>query len=247
MSMPSVDPERAFSKVIAVAGQITGGVVVLAIIVMGVAISPTAMTVLDWEDSDWTRLSEIGQAYGPVSALLSAIALCLVVLVQRAQVRHERTWLVRDMHLNVLHVALDDPSYAQCWGPRVSPDRIDERHFFYTNMIILLWFYSWESGELHDGHIRSYARGMFDSEVPREYWREFGAWRLSSARGHRRRFLAMIDAEFQAAERHGPPSRSTEPPAMDRRDRPLRHGRRSSSRAHTWPGLTRTRLSRQRH
>jgi uncharacterized protein DUF6082 len=210
MSMPSINPGRPFTDVATKIGSYAGIAVLLGVFVVGVVISPVAFNLIDSNNRDWNRLSSIGQSYGSVSALLSAGALCLVVLLQRNQLRQERISKVRDMHLAVVGAALDEPGYCQCWGSRMAANGIDERLFYYTNMILMLWWYSWEIGELRDGQLRNYAGGMFDSEVPREYWRTHGQWRLSGARGRRRRFLLMIDDAFRAAERSGPPVRRLE-------------------------------------
>lgn len=228
MPMPSITPERAFNTVFNRGVKTGFGVLLLGGILVAVAVSPTALHLLDRVEQDWSRLGDIGQAYGPVSALLSAVALCVVVFVQRGQWRHERLWTVRGMHMDVLNVALDDPAYAQCWGTRMAPEGVDERLFYYINSIIMLWSYAWENGELRDGHVRSYARTMFDSEAPRLYWRMYGGWRVSSSRGRRRRFLMLIDTEFRAAERNGPPARRIESQPAVRSGAPRRAARRGA-------------------
>ncbi|MET0418033.1 MAG: DUF6082 family protein, partial [Actinoplanes sp.] len=210
MSLPSINSNHPLTDVAAKIVLYAVISVLIGALVVGVVISPVAFNLLDSSNRDWGRLSSIGQAYGAVSALLSAAALCLVFVLQRGQLRHDRISAVRDMHMTVVGAALDEPDYCQCWGARMADDGIDERLFYYQNMIITLWWYSYEIGELRDAQVRNYARGMFDSEVPREYWRTHGQWRLSGARGRRRHFLLMIDAAFRAAEESGPPIRKRE-------------------------------------
>jgi hypothetical protein len=211
MSMPSLNSARPLADAVSKIGTYVAVAALLGFLVLGVVISPVAFSAVGAADRDWGRLSTIGQAYGSVSALLSAAALCLVVLLQRHQVRHERLTLVRDMHLSVVGTALDDPEYCQCWGARVAGDDMDERLFYYTSSILTLWWYAYEIGDLRDEQVRSYGRGMFESEVPREYWRMHGRWRLSGVRTRRhRRFLLIIDEAFQEAEASGPPVRRRE-------------------------------------
>jgi hypothetical protein len=212
MSMPAVDRGRPILRHLTRAATAALVAVLVVAVVLAVLISPLIVNLLDTENRDWLRLSAIGQAYGAVSALLSAAALCLIVVLQRAQVRHERTWMLRAMHLDVVRVAMDDPVYEQCWGARLAPHGIDERLFYYTNMILMLWFYSWEHGDLSDEQVRNYCRSMFASTVPREYWRLHGDWRLSAVRGRRRRFLSLVDAEYRRAEAAGPAIRPVEQP-----------------------------------
>jgi hypothetical protein len=210
MSMPPISPAHPFLGIVTKVGSYAVAGVLLGMFVVGVALSPVAFNAIDATDRDWGRLSDIGQAYGSISAVLSAAALCVVVLMQRRQLRHERVTMVRDMHLKVVGIALDEPGYCQCWGARVSEE--DERLFYYTNMILMLWWYSFEIGDLRDEQVRNYARSMFDSEVPRDYWRTHGPWRLSGAQGRQRRFLLMVDDAFRAAETSGPPVRRRERP-----------------------------------
>jgi hypothetical protein len=208
--LPSITSTRPVAGLAARIGTYAAAGVLLAILVIGVLISPLVFNAIDSTGVDWNRLSDLGQAYGAVSALLSAAALCLVVLLQRHQVRHERVTMVRDMHLTVVSAAFDDPDLRQCWGPRMSSEPISEHLFYYTNMILMLWWYSFEIGELSEDQVRGYAGGMFASEIPREYWKTHGPWVLSGAKGRRRRFLQIVDAAFRAAESDGPPVRRHE-------------------------------------
>jgi hypothetical protein len=193
MSMPSLNSARPLADAVSKIGTYVAVAALLGFLVLGVVISPVAFSAVGAADRDWGRLSTIGQA------------------LQRHQVRHERLTLVRDMHLSVVGTALDDPEYCQCWGARVAGDDMDERLFYYTSSILTLWWYAYEIGDLRDEQVRSYGRGMFESEVPREYWRMHGRWRLSGVRTRRhRRFLLIIDEAFQEAEASGPPVRRRE-------------------------------------
>ncbi|WP_310366438.1 DUF6082 family protein [Catenuloplanes atrovinosus] len=183
----------------------------LALMATAVLISPMLLLLVDTESANFGRLSDIGQAYGPVSTLLSAIAVCVAVLVQRRQLRQERMVMARELHAGILKTAMEEPSYTQCWGPRVAPTDVDERLFYYTSSIISTWYYGWDCGELSDDTVRAYVRAMADSEIPRMYWASYGAWRLSAARGRQRRFMGMVDTEFRAVMAAGPPLRRAEP------------------------------------
>ncbi|HEU5107480.1 MAG TPA: DUF6082 family protein [Micromonosporaceae bacterium] len=231
MSMPPVRPERSLHRVAVRLAWAAGLVALVGAVVIGVALSPVAISLIEG-DRDWVRLSTIGQAYGPVSALLSAVALGVVVLLQRHQLRHERRAMGRAMHLELLQVALDDPVYAQCWGPRMAPRDVDERLFFYASAVLSLWLHSYEIGELREDRLRSFVQGFFMAELPRAYWSWHGQWRLAGAHGRRRRFLLLVDEEFRAAERAGPPRRRLEraAPAQRRADRLTPRRRRSAPR-----------------
>jgi hypothetical protein len=210
MTMPPIDHQnvvvRLFGKLL-----LFGTLLLFAaFIAVGVTLSPIFIRYIDGTDANWSRLSDIGQAYGAVSALLSALALGVIVTLQRSQVRYERSWLLREMHIDVIKIALDDPIYTQCWGPRMAPQRVDERLFYYVNLILNLWFYCWDHGELRDEQVRLYAASLFEGAVGREFWAWHGSWSISSGSGRRRAFLRMVDREYQRAVLAGPPKRGHE-------------------------------------
>jgi hypothetical protein len=223
MTMPPISRGSVLARNLGKVAVAGAAALVICSVVAGVAFSPVVMGMLNSGGVDWSRLSDIGQAYGAGSALLSAVALGIVVVLQRGQVRHERTWRLREMHVDVMKIALDEPMYAQCWGPRMAPPHIDERLFYYVNLIVMLWFYSWESGELRDAQVQSYSAGLFESAVARDFWAWHGSWRLAAASGRRLRFLRIVDREYHRAVLAGPPSRRLEA----RRTRPARAGMRA--------------------
>jgi hypothetical protein len=212
MPLPSVTRRSIIPALLGRTARVLISAALLVLLTVTILVSPALLRYLD-SGLDWSRLADIGQAYGPVSALLSALALCVVVLVQRRQLRQEQVLMAREMHASAMRTAMEDPVYGQCWGPRVAPDHMDERLFYYTNTILMAWLYAWECGDLSDDAVRAYVRAMADSEIPRQYWRMHGPWRLQSARGRRRRFLSLVDGEFRAATLAGPPSRTAEQPA----------------------------------
>ncbi|GID29650.1 DUF6082 family protein [Paractinoplanes brasiliensis] len=211
MELPAVNKGHMTYALLGRTARLLLSTVLVGLLAGAVLISPVLLRLIDDGGSDWNRLGDIGQSYGPAAALFSALALCVAVLVQRRQIRQERIRMAREMHADALRTAMDDPVYGQCWGSRVTPEGVEERLFYYTNMVISTWLYAWECGELSDGAVRAYVRSMADSEIPRAYWRQYGTWRLRAAHGTRRRFLAMVDAEFRSAEAAGPPSRAVEP------------------------------------
>jgi hypothetical protein len=248
MPLPSVTHRSTVSTVLKGIVRLLFFAALLSLLAVAILVAPPAvLRFIDDDGLDWGRLGDIGQAYGPVSALLSALALCVAVFVQRRQLRQERVLMAREMHASVLRTAMEDPVYGQCWGPRVTPDHVDERLFYYTNTILTAWLYAWECGDLSDGAVRAYVRAMAGSEVPREYWGSHGVWRLGAARGRRHRFFAMVDEEFRVAAAAGPPSRAVESSTGWRhiRDVPTPAARRQ--RAHLGRGADRTMRMSSRH
>jgi Family of unknown function (DUF6082) len=59
---------------------------------------------------DWTELSNIGQTYGAVSAILSAVALIgitISLVIQARQARTERVRITRERQMELLRIILD--------------------------------------------------------------------------------------------------------------------------------------------
>ncbi|MDG4834030.1 DUF6082 family protein [Solwaraspora sp. WMMD1047] len=203
-------------RTLAVRGAaLLAGLVVLISAPVGLLLSPMLISTVDREDRDWARLSDIGETYGAVSAMLATLALGVVsvsLILQRSQVRHERIWLQRELHVNIVSFAIEDPVFAQCWGPRVAPPDMDERLFYYLNLIVMLWSHAWEHRLLPERQARTYAQSLFESEVAREYWNRFGAWR-APAGSRERSFIRLVQQEYERAVLAGPPTRPYEPPA----------------------------------
>ncbi|MGN9907904.1 DUF6082 family protein [Phytohabitans sp. LJ34] len=168
-------------------------------IFVGAALTPSVIASLDSGDREW------------VAALVATLLVVAAsTMLQRKQVRHERLWLQRGYTFDLLRMAMDDPIYAQCWGPRVSPPDMDERLFYYANLVIMGWSYAWEHGQIDAQQVRAYAQAFFESEVSREYWTRYGSWR-SRSRGRERAFYRIIDNEYRDAIAGGPPTRPYEP------------------------------------
>src|SRR4051794_23078917 len=61
---------------------------------------------------DRGRLSDVGQAYGGVSAVLSALAFCAIaasLLLQFQQTRSASIAAARERHFELVRLAIDDP------------------------------------------------------------------------------------------------------------------------------------------
>src|SRR5207249_17958 len=108
-----VRPKNLLIWALAVAGAI-----VLA------AASPVVLLPLSATSFDWTRLGDIGQAYGAASAILAGVALigvALSLLLQSRQHRAETISAARERHLEIVKLALKDPALAACWGAEGIP------------------------------------------------------------------------------------------------------------------------------
>jgi hypothetical protein len=159
------------------------------------------------------------QTYAAVAVFLAVIAFATVWLLMYRQGRHSK-YVRRADHRQrtreTVLIALKDPIYAQCWGPRFSPGHVDERLFFYCGFVVLNWAHAWDDRLINDAKLRQLLKAYFDSEVPRMYWERNGDWHQPRRRWPRRmRFLDIVNEEYLSAIKAGPPARPYEPFAAE--------------------------------
>jgi hypothetical protein len=158
---------------------------------------------------DWQELSDIGETYAVAAAILSALTLAAVALslgLQARQNRQGRIQALREGHVELMKLALDDPSYFQCWGP-FNLSGVDERLVSYTNLIISHWEARWDLGEMNAEACTALARSFFAGEMGRLYWECYGERRSKSTVKGRRTFYRIMNSEFLRAAADGPPTR----------------------------------------
>jgi hypothetical protein len=184
-----------------------GGVTSVAALLL---LSPLLIGLVgDQFDVDWARLSEIGQSYTGISALLSALALVGVAASIRLQTKQTSITLqhsVRDLQFGLLRLAMDDPLYASVLQPMPtegpSTEHNDYRRFVYITQWFRLNEFSFESGELTRRELNSILRTeMFPRPEIRQWWdRARPFWQDHAAEYNSKRyteFLAMVESAYQ--------------------------------------------------
>ncbi|MET7329649.1 DUF6082 family protein [Nonomuraea sp. NPDC005650] len=183
------------------AGALLGGTLLL--------LSPLAASILaeSIPGLDWVLLSNIGQAYGSVAALLTALSLVGVMvstLIQARSVRlaSEQTWRLTQLELAKL--VIDDPKLVQFEGTpwRGPEDDLPLRLRILTN----LWLEQWRSmhnfGLMDDAEIRRLASGLFEGEAGRRHWMEHSeGYRADQRNVRTRTFPRILDEELAHATR----------------------------------------------
>jgi hypothetical protein len=166
--------------------------------------------------ADWSRLSEVGQTYGAVSALLAAVAVGGVaasLLLQARQTRIAELQAHRQLHLELMRMELDDlPLYLPCWGPLDIPTLRGKQQHIYSNLIMSFQLMSYDLHSASDSDVRSALFNMFQGEVGRRYWHSVRPnWRRwAELEPRSRRFFRVIDEEYDRAVAAGPPKGSNE-------------------------------------
>ena len=199
---------------------------VLVATLTGVLLFPLLLGRLLSPDGDYSRISDIDQAYGVASAMISALALAVVVFGQYRQAHRGRLQALSEMTDELVRLAMDEPMYRQCWGARMAPDDIDEALFYYCNRMIKSWKAAWELRDLSEAQARAYLASFFQSEIPRLFWRQHGQWQMQApSRSRHDRFVVMIIEEYLRAIHAGTPVRPRELGQPERRapKRPRRH------------------------
>ncbi len=148
---------------------------------------------------DWlAKLSYVGQAFGVLTAVLSALALAALVITfrvqfselrtHRAELAQQRTEMyrtaeasLRALHVKLIEMSLNDPSLAAVW-PISYTERSEERRrqFLYINLVFQQLWLEARIANYTEAEIEAYLRRHFTSPLFREYWQATRAARIST-------------------------------------------------------------------
>jgi len=110
---------------------------------------------------NWSQLSSIGQTYGAISALLTAMALIGVVaslLFQAREVRLAKEQAIRTFHHELIRMQLDDPLYMAAlgapWDMPIPPEHDQIREFLYIHMWVSFWQTFYVMGMMPEDQLR---------------------------------------------------------------------------------------------
>jgi Family of unknown function (DUF6082) len=178
-----------------------------------VVLSPLALRVVASSFGvNWSDLSNIGQTYGAVSALITALALGGVVislLYQARDVSASRSQAIRTFQFELLRMELEDADLMWAsgapWGTAAPTDYGHLRRHIFVHMWLSYWEGQFLLKEMSSRSVRSAARELFNGEPGREYWENSGNGRLASNEGRRLQFLRIIDEEYRNAIKSSPP------------------------------------------
>ena len=205
----SVQTRSAVSRLLMMAG-----VLGFSAAMMVVLFAPLVLSHFFTSDQDYSRLSDIGQSYGAASAVVSTVALAVVlvsVVMQHRQVKAGKLQAISVMTEELIQLTMENPVYRQCWGARVAPENVPEDLFYCCNKILKTWKLAWDLHDLPAAQARASLANFFDSEIPRCFWERHSVWHLQGgARNRRVQFLTMVNEEYLRALRGGPPSRPRE-------------------------------------
>jgi hypothetical protein len=182
-------------------------VAMLLFLLTALIMSPVALRALATvvPRSEWTVLSEIGQAYGPAAMLLTAFSLMAVAYTALLQLRSTRamsqqTW--RLLNFELIRLAMDEPALIQADGSRWDGPKED----FSTRLLILAnawvnhWWTSYTLGLMDDAEVRESANSFFRGEIGRRHWTQYGdTYRAGAGNRRSRAFCRLLDEELAKA------------------------------------------------
>jgi uncharacterized protein DUF6082 len=182
--------------------------IALAAILVLVVLSPLALGGLARYRNNWLLLSNIGQTYGAVSALLSSIALGGVVLSLLYQARDSQTareQTTRSLQLELIKMQMEDPELMTAsgapWGLAIPSESAPIRKFLYIQIWISYLYGSYIIGDVPESTLRYvFANELFRSRAGRSYW-EARSERQSMGGGNRRhnQFYRILADEYKKA------------------------------------------------
>lgn len=177
-----------------------------------VILSPLALHALARSfDLNWSNLSNVGQTYSAVSALLTALALGGVVislLYQAKDVSTARSQAIRTMHVDLLRMELEHEDYMWAsgapWGMAIPANYGHLRQHVYVHMLLSFWESQFLLREMSAEVARESARELFNGTAGRAYWQTTRERLLSSRRGRSLEFARIIDDEYRDAIKSPP-------------------------------------------
>lgn len=173
-----------------------------------VVASPLALSELARYERNWPQLSNIGQTYGAVSALLSSIALGGVVLSLLYQARDSKTareQTTRSLQLELIKMQMEDPALMTAsgapWGLAIPAESAPIREFLYIQIWINYLLGTYVMNEISEATLRYViANELFRSRAGRYYW-EARSQKQSMSSGNRRHdhFYRVVEDEYRKA------------------------------------------------
>jgi hypothetical protein len=178
-------------------------VVGATVVLCSVALIPVSvlllMVVSRSAQVDWNQLSDVSQALGIASALLSGAALIAVAIsirLQSQQTRIMQFQSLRMMRLELLNSALENERHLAVWGyaPWASPEEIKTRAYFAS--VFSYYQISFALGAFPEEELRLLLGRAFMSEDVRNAWRDIRlAYTVSGWPHEFQRFAEIVDQE----------------------------------------------------
>ena len=181
------------------------------IVVVSVALSLALVAATAWvayrvapaTDEGWRRLSDVGSAFGIISAAISAVALVGVAISLNVQRRHTRIAqleVVLALRTQLLQVAVDQPAFLRIWG--YGTDAAEGKERAYTSMVFSYLNMAYSLGLLTTFELTRYCAVAFRERPVVAFWAASREVYLHDAKSVREReFAQILERQFECARR----------------------------------------------
>jgi hypothetical protein len=148
--------------------------VVLTVAVVAAGVGMVALVGLRGDASTWTRWSDVGQAFGVVNSVVAALTVAALVITSAAHSRSQRDQQteisVRQLHVTLTRMAIDNPHLAEVW-PRTTPeDSVTQSQHMYANLLLQHAWLQYTTGVATSEELVSNLRFLFASPKVRAFW-----------------------------------------------------------------------------
>jgi hypothetical protein len=149
----------------------------------------------------WSKLSDVGQAYGALAAVLTALslgALAISVLLQARDARTAQEHGARMLHFELVRMVINDP-HLSIWHTASKETRRQQ----YSNLWVMLWKTLYRLGDMSENDLRfTVQRELFGGEADigfgHRFWVRSREAYFTNTRGRReRRFYTIMEEEYQ--------------------------------------------------
>ncbi|MFI5842803.1 DUF6082 family protein [Catenuloplanes sp. NPDC051500] len=149
------------------------------------------------------RMSQIGQAYGGLSALLSGgatLGVVIALLMQTRQIRMSQAQGVRMMQIELMKILIEHPE-VRPQPPLFDPEmRLQHRRDIYTNLMYRYLEHGYEIGYLPEDAIRLELINQFSVPDIRRWWELVHDTISRAAHNERqKRFFDLAEQAFESA------------------------------------------------
>lgn len=191
-------------------------IVSLIAIVGLVILSPFALAELAHFRHDWSQLSNIGQTFGAVSAVISSLALGGILaslLYQARGTRNAYEQMIRTLQLELIKMELADSSLMTAmgapWDVDIPSDSKSIREFLYVQLWVSFWGGNYAIGDLSESAVRHFAaHELFRGRTGRVYWAAVGRLQMMNSKGRLNKFFCLLDDEYKKVISSGVPPAS---------------------------------------
>jgi hypothetical protein len=143
--------------------------------------------------TNWTELSDAGQAYGGISAILSGLAFCGIsvsLALQWRQTRLAQVISARERHFELTKLGLEKPHLSYQKNPGASEESYGRQVII--NLWMAHWKMLWDLGDMDVNFLRRACTELFQDETAVAWWQRWGdGWDPSNSRASRQ-FVRIV-------------------------------------------------------